>query len=171
MLWIMTWTIRATTQEKLQSRVYHTQAIKLAYFQTGYWTSSLVAMVYNFPQTRTEKSLIQLWLKVTTRKRTGSYIIFFSFECCLSPFYLKSKNMYYKVLLMYRWPSKTKFPWLTWSKWGYHPLRTGSCGGTTATEHTWRCRNLIFSPITWPFVSLPANTEQCGVKSAQLSTQ
>lgn len=33
-------------------------------------------MFYDFPQTRTERSLIQLKLKVTTRKSTGSYIYF-----------------------------------------------------------------------------------------------
>ena len=104
-------------------------------------------MFYASPQTRTEKRLIQMKLKATTRKRTRCISFF---ECCSSPLYLKGEYMYYKLLLTYGWSLNAKFPWLMRPKWAYRLLcaDTGNCGGTTACERTWRRRKLIFFPLS-----------------------
>lgn len=68
--------------------VYCTQAIKTAYFLTGYWTSSYMVLFYAlFPQTTTENSLIHLKYKVM-RKGAQSNISTVWYYLTLTSFWM-----------------------------------------------------------------------------------
>lgn len=128
-------------------------------------------MFYDFPQTRTEKSLIQLKLKVTTRKRRGNYISFLN--AALHHIILKVSMCTIKCSWRMANPSKPNFhDWRDPSEGWYRLLctDTGECGGTTARgARPWRCRKLIFFPVPCAIGPLPANTQHCSVPSARLA--
>lgn len=128
-------------------------------------------MFYDFPQTRTERSLIQLKLKVTTRKSTGSYIYFLN--AALHHSILKVSMCTIKYYWCMANPSKPNFH--DWCD----PSESLACFALTQVIAEALQLEIVpggagswfFSfPITWPFSSLPANIKQHGVMSAQFST-
>lgn len=173
------WQLQLRKNSQAGFEVYCTQAIKTAYFRTGYWTSSYVVLFYAvFPQTRTENSLIQLKYKVT-RKGAGSNISTVRYYLTLISFWMLQhfslKESACTMKCCYWWitnPSKGNF-----SAWCDLSEATTCFALTRVITAALQLENIPGGSGSWFFpyhLALrlsPCNIKQHGVMSVRLSAR